>query len=312
MEFKDVENARIIYHKKLSRIWTIGLIIGAVIAALTCVFSGISGGFDGFTIFLFLITLGFAAMIVGVVVLFATRKQAEAYQEAYKKYFVEKNMAAIFSNLKYDHKVGLNRDMLKVSGMVNTGDRYHSNDLAMANYKGVNFVQADVHIETEHTDSEGNTTYVTIFRGRFMVFEFPKKFSFKLELIGKKYGSAYRVPGKNPKTGRKMAKLNTESGDFNRNFRIFAEDGFEAFYILDPAFMEKIQKISDAYNGRILMGFLDNTLLIGLNDGKDSFEPPKSSKVIDEKAETAKIAGEIRVITDFVDVLKLDRKLFVN
>ena len=312
MEFKDVENARIIYHKKLSRIWTIGLIIGAIIAALTCVFSGISGGFDGFTIFLFLITLGFAAMIVGVVVLFATRKQAEAYQEAYKKYFVEKNMAAIFSNLKYDHKVGLNRDMLKVSGMVNTGDRYHSNDLAMANYKGVNFVQADVHIETEHTDSEGNTTYVTIFRGRFMVFEFPKKFSFKLELIGKKYGSAYRVPGKNPKTGRKMAKLNTESGDFNRNFRIFAEDGFEAFYILDPAFMEKIQKISDAYNGRILMGFLDNTLLIGLNDGKDSFEPPKSSKVIDEKAETAKIAGEIRVITDFVDVLKLDRKLFVN
>lgn len=312
MEFKDVENARIIYHKKLSRIWTIGLIIGAVIAALTCVFSGISGGFDGFTIFLFLITLGFAAMIVGVVVLFATRKQAEAYQEAYKKYFVEKNMATIFSNLKYDHKVGLNRDMLKVSGMVNTGDRYHSNDLAMANYKGVNFVQADVHIETEHTDSEGNTTYVTIFRGRFMVFEFPKKFSFKLELIGKKYGSAYRVPGKNPKTGRKMAKLNTESGDFNRNFRIFAEDGFEAFYILDPAFMEKIQKVSDAYNGRILMGFLDNTLLIGLNDGKDSFEPPKSSKVIDEKAETAKIAGEIRVITDFVDVLKLDRKLFVN
>lgn len=52
------------------------------------------------------------------------------------------------------------------------------------------------------------------------------------------------------------------------------------------------------------------TLIIALNDGKDSFEPPKASKPIDERAELAKIHADIKIITDFVNQLSLDRKLF--
>lgn len=302
LDFNAVEKTRIAYHDKLVHHWIIVGIISGILLILAIPFEF----FAGFFIAFFAFTFG------AVIIAFTTRKEAEAYRTAYKSYFIEKNLASIFTGLKYQHNVGLNRDMLRATGMVYTGDVYTSNDLAQANYKGVNFVQADVHIQTEHTDSDGNTTYVTIFKGRYMVFEFPKKFSFKLELIGKRFGSSARVPGKNQTTGRKMEKLKTESGDFNSIFKIYAEDGFEAFYLLDPAFMEKIQKISDTYKNRVLFGFLNNTLLIGLNNGKDSFEPPKSSKPIDEKAETEKVSEEIRVITDFVDSLSLDRKLFVN
>ena len=164
-------------------------------------------------------------------------------------------------------------------------------------------------IEEEHTDSDGDTYYVTIFRGRFMVFEFPKKFIFKLELIGKRFG-AYSIPGKNQQTGRKMQKISTESGEFNSAFRIFGEDGFEAFYILDPAFMVKILNISEQHKNKVLLGFYDNKLLIGLNDGKDSFEPPKASQPINEVEETKKVSTDIKTITDFVDQLSLHRKLF--
>ncbi|MBQ7201821.1 DUF3137 domain-containing protein [Candidatus Saccharibacteria bacterium] len=302
IDFKTVEKARTTYHEKLVHHWTILCIIGVIIALLSIPLASFATFFIAFFVF----TFG------AVIIAFTTKKEAEAYRSAYKSYFIERNLASIFTGLKYQHNVGLNRDLLRASGMIYTGDVYASNDLAQANYKGVNFVQADAHIQTEHTDSDGNTTYVTIFRGRFMMFEFPKKFSFKLELIGKKFGSSARVPGKNQTTGRKMDKLKTESGEFNNTFKIYAEDGFEAFYLLDPAFMEKMMKISDTYKNKVLFGFLNNTLLIGLNNGKDSFEPPRSSKPIDEKAETEKVSAEIRVITDFVDMLSLDRKLFVN
>ena len=302
VNFNTVENARKAYHEKLVHHW----IIVGIIAAIALILAIPLATFASFFVAFFAFTLG------AIIIAFTTKKEADAYRAAYKSYFVERNLASIFAGLKYQHNVGLNRDLLRASEMVYTGDVYASNDLAQANYKGVNFVQADVHIQTEHTDSDGNTTYVTIFRGRYMIFEFPKKFSFKLELIGKRFGSSARVPGKNKTTGRKMDKLKTESGDFNGAFKIYAEDGFEAFYLLDPAFMEKIMKISDAHKNRVLFGFLNNTLLIGLNDGKDSFEPPKSSRPIDEKAETEKVSADIRVITDFVDMLSLDKKLFVN
>ncbi len=144
-----------------------------------------------------------------------------------------------------------------------------------------------------------------------MFFDFTKKFHFRLEVVGNTF-RPYRVPRQDQKTARKFEKIQTESTDFNKSFRIFAEDGFEAYYILDPSFMEKIQAIGETYKYQIIFGFTDNKLLVGINDGKDSFEPPKCSKPIDEKAELEKISKDIQVITDFIDKLNLDKKLFQN
>jgi len=47
-----------------------------------------------------------------------------------------------------------------------------------------------------------------------------------------------------------------------------------------------------------------------LKDGKDAFEPPSIFKPIDENAESKKVENDIRLITDFVDQLKLNRKAF--
>lgn len=193
--------------------------------------------------------------------------------------------------------------------MVNTGDKYSSNDLTTGKYKDVAFTQADVHIQIENTDSEGNTYYTTIFKGRFMIFEFPKKFNFRLEVVEKYFG-ANRVPGKNKQTGRKFEKIKVESSEFNKIFKTYAEDGFEAFYLLDPAFIHNILELDSQYNGKLLLGFYDNKLLVGLKDGKDAFEPPSIFKKLDETSETEKIAKDIHLITNFVDKLKLDRKLF--
>ena len=306
MTFAEVESARKAYHEKIKQEWTVFGVIAGIAAIIYLVTGGLSSPLSLFGLLFILFFFGTFYLIISY---FLNRKVATAYKETYNSYFVARNLSLIFSDLRYDHTLGLSEAVLRSTGMINTGDVYHSNDFASGRYKDVAFSQADVHIQEEHTDSDGNTTYVTIFRGKFMIFEFPKKFSFKLELVGKKF-HAYRVPGKNPATGRKMQKISTESGEFNKSFRIFAEDGFEAFYLLDPAFMIKIQDISSAHDYKNIFCFIENRLIIGLNDGKDSFEPPKATKSLDEAVENAKIASDIKTITDFVDQLSLNRKLF--
>lgn len=309
MKFEDVENARVRYKDKLTRTSLITVSILFVLALI--VFFAITGA--NFSIVTILPALFMSAIFVfaitAIVVAIATRKEAAEYKKTYKAYFVEQNLAKTFTNLQYQHEAGLNKQVLAATQMINTGDRYSSNDLTMGKYKNVNFTQADVHIEEEYTDSDGDTHYTTIFRGRFMIFEFPKKFNFKLEVVSKFFGVG-KVPGGNPQTGRKFEKFEVESIDFNKKFKIYAEDGFETFYLLDPSFILKIEKVSAEYDKKMIFCFVGNKLYVGINEGKDSFEPPRPSKPIDEQLEIEKVSHDIKVITDFVDELSLDRKIF--
>lgn len=309
MKFEDVEKIRVQYKNKLVKSFLISAGVTAAIVLIAFLITSHTR-FSIVTILPAIFMSVFFAFVTSVIIVtLITRKDAIAYKKAYKAYFVEQNLMQTFADLKYDHSAGLDKQILKNTEMINTGDRYSSNDLTTGKYKNVAFTQADVHIETESTDSDGNTTYTTIFRGRFMIFEFPKKFNFKLEVVSKFFG-AKKVPGRNPQTGRKFERFEVESPDFNKKFKIYAEDGFETFYLLDPAFIDRIEKLGAAYNKKMILCFVDNKLYVGLNEGKDSFEAPSPFKSIDEQAELEKIHGDIKVVTDFVDELRLDRKIF--
>lgn len=297
MTFSDVETARKTYWDKLKSRLGISAVISVVAGGVLSI--------GGRSAIMYAVVIAFIVFSLAAgITIFLTRKEAIAYRKAYKGYFVEQNFQKIFTDLSYTHEGGLDPEALDATGMINTGDVYTSNDLTIARYKKVGFAQADVHIQREQTDSEGKTTYYTIFKGRVMIFEFPKKFNFKLELIGKKF-HAYQIPGKDHETNRKMSKIQTESNEFNHTFKIFAQDGFETFYLLDPARIAKIQALADRYDRKLLLGFLDNQLLVAIDDGKDSFEPPRASRPINEKTEMQKVESEIKVITDFVDDLSL-------
>lgn len=310
MEYKDLEQARQSYAKKLKKF--------ALIAILSFAFAIITGFVSFFVIGTpkrssVLFSLPgisiFVVVLMAVLTIFATRKDAQNYQKIYKAYFVERILHQIFTDVYYNHQEGMPKEVLKATEMIRTGDVYRSNDFTSGKYKDVAFSQSDVEIQEEHTDSDGDSTYVTIFKGRWMIFEFPKKFNFRLEVV-QKWFTASKKPRENSTTHRKIEKISTESTTFNKKFKVYAEDGFEAYYILDPAFIDHIEKLSDAHKGKLMLCFVDNKLHVALYDGKDAFEPPNPLKPIDEKAESEKVYHDIKTITDFVDFLKLDRKLF--
>ncbi len=321
MKFEDVENARKAYIEKKKRIMgrAVGIAVGVTVTVLAIItainfgsFQRIMRAFGSVSSMLALpicmslvMMVLFSAVIVVLVVAILTRNESAQYKKVYKAYFVEQELNKVFTDIKYNHEAGLDRNILKATGLIHTGDKYSSNDLTMGKYKNVNFVQADVHIQDEHTDSDGDTHYTTVFRGRYMIFEFPKKFECRLVLSPHK---AFYL-GSNPKTGNKMKHIETESVEFNRAFSIYSDDGMEALYILTPDFMVRAQELAESHNGKVAMYFVYNKMIVGVNDNDDIFEPPNPNAPIDESAELAKVTKEITLITNIVDELKLTRKV---
>ena len=306
MTIEDLERIRLTYKEKKDKIKKIFLTIYAIILGFIAlaVLSSQSFNRSSFSFTFFMPTIiAFIQptifVLVGYIIVssFATRKEAVDYRNAYKSYFVSTTMNKVFTNLKYSHEWGMPRSVLADTEMVNTGDRYSSNDYCVAKYKDFPFMQADIHIQVESEDSDGNRTYSTIFRGRWITFDIKKKFEKKLLVAGagfhcERYDETFK-------------KIELESNEFNRMFNVYAQDGFEAFYLLDPAVMERIMRLSELHDGRVMVCFDKGKMHIAINNNVDSFEPASINSPIDEKAEFDKVMNDIKVVTNIIDEVKL-------
>ena len=237
------------------------------------------------------------------------------YRTAFKAAFVERSLRSAFTSLYYEPSQGISYDTIAATKMMYMGDRFHSEDYVHASYRDVRFEQSDVHIQDEHhsTDSKGHssTHYVTIFRGRWMIFDFNKEFRAKVQIVQKGFPTAKRKRFFGKKETL-FQKVETESETFNQQFQVYAQNEHDAFYILTPAFMERVQNLTAHNKGKLMFCFIGNRLHIAINDNKDSFEPGSIFKPIDEEKATRKIREEIEGITQFIDELSLDNDLFVQ
>lgn len=310
MKFEELEQIRKNYTHRFMKT--------LAISACICLLPGILlfGSFfavRGSGLFVILPLIFLFLFVFSISYIFATiftKSDKAKYNDAYKTYFVDSALKKIFTDINYLHESGFSSGVLSSTGMMRTGDVYHSNDYVSGKYKDVCFSQADVCIQDEHSDSDGNTNYVTVFRGRWMVFEFPKKFISKMSIVLKGFRGNL-VPRSNL-NGKKIKKMQTESITFSKKFTVYAEDGLEMFYILTPDIIQRIEDIAVEGKRKIIFCFVDNKLHVGLHNNNDAFEPPRPFKPIDENVELIKIQADIKPITDFIDSLKLDKKLFKN
>lgn len=293
MNIEELETLR----KKARNTILIGVICGLVLTAVSLVFKS---PFVSFAIIVLTI----------IITAILSSKSTREFSLAFKNAFVLTSLKSVFSDLVYEPEKGLNESVISSTGMMYMGDRYSSNDYISGKYKNINVVQADVHIEEEEetTDSEGNTTttWVTIFRGRWMVFDFNKTFKANIQVSQKGFGNS-RISNWGAKI--KYKKVMMEDQDFNNKFRIYAQDEHDAFYILTPSLMEKIKWLTSNISGKLLFCFVDNKLHIGIQNNKDSFEHGVFTKINEEKV-VNEISQDIKLITNFVDELSLDNDLF--
>ena len=241
------------------------------------------------------------AIVIGILITYLiTNKDIKNFKDYYKTNIVVVTMKSIFEDISFDLNKGLPYKVLADTKMIYMGDRYSSNDYFKGKYKNIAFEMSDVEIEEEHTDSEGHTSYTTIFKGQWYIFEFNKYFKSNMQVCDRRFHIAKR---------NFMKKVEMEDIDFNKKFRILANSEMEAFYVLTPNMMERIKQLRETTQGRFVLCFIDNKLHIGLNNNKDFFEASIFRKVNFEEA-VNKVKKEMSVITNFIDVLNLDNDLF--
>ncbi len=255
-----------------------------------------------------------AMVMVEVMCMFgATRKLNSQYRVMFSDEYIQKELRKIFDNLCYEPEKGFPYEVIDSTNMMNMGDRYNSKNYMSGGYKGIKFEQADVHIEQRHTtrDSKGRTRtyYVTLFKGRWLIFDFNKNFKANVQISQRGFGNS-RVQTFFVSEDKRFKKVEMESEEFNKKFKVYAQSEHDAFYIITPSLMEKIERLVQNNSGKFLFCFVDQRLHIGISNNKDSFKPTNVFRELNEKEIQENISGDIKVITQFVDELNLDNKLF--
>lgn len=296
MNFQDVEKARIKYKNIIIRdiVIVFSTEIGIIAFVLLCAkVAGYESLFKTAPVLAIGTIICMTIIIISIMISFIKNK-AKEYKKIYKAYFVKQTATQFLKDLSYSHEKGLDIKILSDTQMINTGDRYLSNDLMTGKYKDVTFTQSDVTIEKE-IEWENSYSYYKIFKGQFIIIDFPKKFNYRLEVVSNSF-RANRIPNS-------FKRFEVESPEFNKKFKIYSNDGFETFYLLDPTIITKIEKLSLKYNKKMIICFNDNKICIGIDSKKDLFEPPCPFRKTSEKEEANKIQKHVKLITNFIDGL---------
>jgi len=258
-----------------------------------------------FIVFRLILPLAVFFAVIGVILLlygFAVLRSK--YVAEYKKEIVEGTLKEIFTDVIFNPKAGLSKDVISNTEMIMMGNTYSSDDYISGKYNGISFEQADVLIQ-QVTSNGKTTSTVTYFRGRWMIFDFNKSFKYDLQVRESSFNYAKKTGGWFSKKN-KMTHLDMEDEAFNREFDIYAVDEHEAYYILTPHIIENIKSLAASTDGPILMCFIDNRMHVAINNGKNAFEPPLFGN-IDVENEKNKIRRDINLITSFVDEMNLER-----
>ncbi len=248
-------------------------------------------------------------------------KATEKLREEYKLNYVMGILESLFPGVYYEPDESIPRQYIADTKMVYLGDKYQGEDYVRARYKNVLFQQSDIIIQelrdrNKHKRRRGisietNSDYHLCFMGRWMIFDFNKHFRSNVQIIQK----GFLVPAP-ARSGRKKESpyppVTMESNEFNKAFHVFAQNPHDAFYILTPSFMERIQALTSHNKGKMMFCFSNNKLHIAIQGSENSFEPGSVYKRFDDERVKKAIWDDIGIITQFVDELSLDNNLFVQ
>lgn len=236
-----------------------------------------------------------AFIVFGIIKLRDTNR---SFKLIYKQLFVEEPLRRNFSNVIYHWDKGFTSDAVSQFGLCCMGNRFHSEDYICAGYNGVNFELSQVKVQY-HTSSGKSSHTVTYFDGRMMVVDFPEKMVLSVQIFSDNF--AYRG---RQLTGLRDEKVEMESVNFNKHFDVRAVNPHDAFYLLTPQFMERLELLLKKYHS-IAVHVSNGKMFIGMKEPyNDAFDVKRGVKSISYPDEMAKVQGDIDDIKAIISIVK--------
>jgi hypothetical protein len=101
-----------------------------------------------------------------------------------------------------------------------------------------------------------------------------------------------------------------ESIEFNEAYTVLMDRPHDAFYILTPQVMERILRANKMLDHCLSLEFLpEGKVYFAIDSGHDFFEPTKIWSETDFAGARDRISDEIRIVTDLIDILELDKTM---
>lgn len=245
------------------------------------------------------------SIIIIVIISLKYTKAHNIYNMLVKEIVVNKLFKQNFDNVVYNPIAGFEEAYIEDLEMISSGNIYSSNDLVSGTYKGVNFKQADVLIQTE-TSNGKTTTVTTNFEGRWIIVDFIKNFNGYHQVRSNGAFFANRKPGKF--FGKHKTKaIKFENVEFNKQFSSYTDQEAEAFYLITPQMMEKLTMFKVYMNCEVVYGFIDNKLHVAIYNDRNAFEV--DGRDVDMNF-INDIQRDINLIKKVIDELDLDIDIF--
>lgn len=215
------------------------------------------------------------------------KKLSQEFKRVHIKEIIEKEISSCF----YDPDKGFEKEVVYDSKILRKEDRYYSEDYLSGMIKDKKFESADVKLQDVRSNGK-STTVVTVFQGRFFIIDFDKKFESDVYVLpNRSFGFNWFT---------NMVRVDIESILFNQIFDVFSESQHSAFYLLKPAFVEKLIEFSNVAR-RVMFGFKDHKVFIALDTRIDTFDL-KMFKEIDQTF-FDEVKKEIRLIEELIQLI---------
>lgn len=282
----------------------LGNIITAILGIPCVVFSfvvAMQDTSDGFFSTLFGAIVLSVCILLGIWyltwVLFSKKLNKKFAKEFKSKYVLNViNSNSDFSNITYSRKGGYTWDDVRNAAVCSCGDKeyFGSEDFLKGSYKGIPFEVSDV--VTQVRVPRGKSSSIeTIFSGQIYCFEgFDKEkiSNLRIQVFKKEFLSDFRGW-----TAKNIVQ--TESAVFSKNYQCYADDEHNAYYILTPQRIEKIQNFAETVKDQFSLCFYQNKLYVAVYR-KSNFEPLLNVPVHEQ---TKNILEDLKVLEMAYEIL---------
>lgn len=234
--------------------------------------AGGRSGFFGFIMFA-VVSLALAALIHrwihgGAVAAYRDRFKSTAFRHAAR---------VVAPGVDYSPTAMVPQQSFERGGLFKSRiDRYLGEDCFHGKAGATDILLSELHVQREDTstDSKGNTqtTWVTVFRGIYLIADFHKHFNGRLTIEPDVAEANFGWLGRKLQgVSRDLIRL--ENPEFERAFKVRASDPVEARYLLTPDMQERFLDLRNRWSPGIRAALMDSSLHLAIPMRENWFEP---------------------------------------
>ncbi len=245
----------------------------------------------------------------GIIYKFLTKD----YRAEFKSKIIKPLIAAIDQQLFYVTNMHVPQRLFERSRLFTSKpDRISGNDYVHGNIKGTKIEFSDIHAEKRHRNSKGKDSWITIFKGLFIIAEFNKKFKGKTIILPDTAQNTFGDLIGGWLQSKNIARdelVKMDNPEFEKEFVVYSTDQIEARYLLSHSLMKKLLLFQKKSEHPVYISFIGNHIHMAIYYNKDLFEPSLFHSLLKYKI-AMEYVSTLHLAVGIVEELKLNQKLW--